>query len=278
MSFIVILIALLIERYFDWSHLRQWSWYTALERQVTQRLTGASPYVLLAAVLVPPILLVMLLQYVFSDLIFGFPWFVASLMIVLYCFGPKNLWADAYASINSVTSQPADKASETLRSTFNLNTANPLESIQQQLISQMIISANSRVFAIVFWYFIFGLPGALLYRLSAVSAQYSGVPAISATALKVQESLDWVSVRVLTFIFAIAGNFTRVLTCWRQRLSMGLDGNNLLITECGFAAITSDGEKIPEDGTLERSAVSLLDRAFIIVLIISFVLAFIRHA
>ncbi len=277
MSFIVILIALLIERYFDWSHLRQWGWYVALERLVTQKLSGVSPYVLLTAVLAPPILLVMFLQYMFSGLMFGFLWFVASLILVLFCFGPKNLWADAYASINSVTSQPADKASETLRSTFNVNTVNPMESVQQQLINQIIIAANQRVFAVVFWYFILGLPGALLYRLSAVSTQYSAVPAISAAALKVQESLDWVSVRVLTFIFAIAGNFTRVLACWRQRLSLGLDGNNLFITECGIAAITSDGEKIPEDGTLERSAVNLLDRAFIIVLIISFFLVFARH-
>lgn len=277
MSFIVILIALLVERYFDWSHLRQWSWYVGLERLVTQKLPGVSPNVLLAATLAPPILLVMVLQYVFSDFMFGFPWFVATLMIVLYCMGPKNLWADAYASINSVTSQPADKASETLRTTFNVNTANAMESIQQQLSNQIIIAANQRVFAVVFWYFILGLPGALLYRLSSVSSQYSAIPAVSALALKVQESLDWVSVRVLTFIFAIAGNFTRVLTCWRQRLSLGLDGNNLFITECGFAAITSDGEKIPEDGSLERSAVSLLDRAFIIVLIISFVLVFARH-
>ena len=53
---------------------------------------------------------------------------------------------------------------------------------------------------------------------------------------------------------------------------LGLEGNELLMTECGMAAITSEGEKYAEDGSLERSAVNLLDRAFVIVLVVALVL------
>lgn len=275
--FIVILIALLVERFFDWSHLRQWDWYTGLERMAAQKLPGASPYLVLGGVIVPSLLVLRILQSLLSRSIFGLGWFLLSLLVVLYCFGPKNLWADAFASISSLTSQGAEKSAETLQSTFNVNTANATESVQQQLTNQIIIAANQRVFAIVFWYLLLGLPGALCYRLANVSAHNSEMPDVSKAARQLQDAMDWLSVRALTFIFAIGGNFTRVLTCWRQRLTMGLDGNDIIMTECGLAAITGDNEKMPEDGALEKSAVSLLDRAFIITLIILFVLLLVAH-
>ncbi len=140
------------------------------------------------------------------------------------------------------------------------------ELLQQQLINQIVIAANQRLFAVVFWFSVLGLPGALLYRLVSVSTESTAGAEISASAQTVQDALDWIPVRILTFLFALGGNFTRVLACWRQRVWLGLDGNDLIVTECGLAAIAGDGEKFSDDGSMERSAVSLLDRVFIIVL------------
>ena len=47
MTFIVILIALLIERFFDWSHLRYWRWYVAYQRIIMQKIPSVSPYLIL---------------------------------------------------------------------------------------------------------------------------------------------------------------------------------------------------------------------------------------
>jgi len=53
MSFAALFIALLIERFFDCSHLRNWAWYAKYQRMVAQKLSGQSPYVVLAALAVP---------------------------------------------------------------------------------------------------------------------------------------------------------------------------------------------------------------------------------
>lgn len=273
-TFIVILVALLVERFFNWSHLRQWNWYGVFERKVMEKFPGASPYVILGATILPPVFGLLVMQLLFSSMAYGFPWLLVQLVVVLYCLGPKNLWADAFASITSLTSGSAQAAADTLKSTFNVKPTNQPGVLQQELTSQIVIAANERVFAVIFWYGFLGAPGALLYRMVSVSAETMAGSELGVTARYWQDVLDWLPARALTFCFALGGNFTRVLSCWRQRVSMGLEGNALLMTECGLAAITSEGEKYTEDGSLERHAVSMLDRVFIIVLVVSLLLCY----
>ena len=58
MSFIVHLIALLIERFFDWSHLRQWYWYSTYQRVIMKKIPGKTPYVTLAITIIPLLIVV----------------------------------------------------------------------------------------------------------------------------------------------------------------------------------------------------------------------------
>ena len=275
MTFIVVLVALLIERFFDWSHLRQWGWYGACERLVMQKIHGASPYIVLIGAILPLMAALVILQYVLVDVLYGFPWLVVQLFVLLYCFGPRNLWADAFAAMNAMTKGDAQTASDKLKSTFQIATPSQPETLQRELLNQIFIASNQRVFAVLFWYALLGLPGALLYRLINVSAQNTAGPEINAVARVLEMLLDWIPVRMLSFLFALGGNFTRVLNCWRKRVLLGLDGNDLLMSECGLAAITDDSDKIPQDGSLEKAAVSLLDRVFIIVLVITVAMVFI---
>jgi AmpE protein len=274
MTFIVILVTLLVERFFDWSHLRQWSWYGAYERTVIQKLSSSSPYLVLAGAILPLVVALVIIDHLTRDLIYGFPFLVFQLIALLYCYGPQNLWADSFASINTFTKDASPAGTEKLKATFNVSTGSDTESMQRQLISQIFIAANQRVFAVVFWFGVLGLPGALLYRLVSVSSTASTNPDINASARQVELLMDWIPARLLTFVFALAGNFTRVLQVWRQRAIQGAESNDVLLSECGMAAITTESEKIPQDGSLERSAIGLLDRVFIIVLVAVMVLVF----
>ncbi|HTM63712.1 MAG TPA: regulatory signaling modulator protein AmpE [Gammaproteobacteria bacterium] len=267
MIFIVVLVALLIERFFDWSHLRQWGWFGACERFVMQKIPGGSPYLVLAASIVPFMFAAGIGHYLFADVLYGFPWLLVQLAVVLYCFGPKNLWADSFAAMNAVSKGDAQAAADKLQSTFQVSVSQP-EALQKELINQLFISANQRIFAVVFWYVILGLPGALLYRLVAISSQVTTTPEINSPASTIMQILDWLPVRIFSFLFALGGNFTRVFTSWRKHVSMGLDGNDVLLSECGLAAVSGDSENLPRDGSLEKSAIGLLDRVFVIVLII----------
>jgi hypothetical protein len=73
----------------------------------------------------------------------------------------------------------------------------------------------------------------------------------------------------MTLLFALGGNFAQVLHCWRKKANLSLSGSNKFLVDCGSAALgQEDQDKFPVDGSVERGAVSLLDRAFIIGLVL----------
>jgi len=48
-----------------------------------------------------------------------------------------------------------------------------------------------------------------------------------------------------------------------------VDSNKTLLAECGTAAMgLDDHAQIPEDGSVEKSAINMLDRAFVIALVV----------
>lgn len=274
MMFIVIFVALLIERFFDWSHLRHWNWFTALQRHIVQRFPTLSPYLILFISIVPLLIIVSIVQYALSGVLYGFATLVFQIIVLLYCLGPKNLWADTFACINAMTQGDAKYASEQLKNSFGITESRYSQSLRRHLLSDIFIEANRRVFAIVFWFFILGPVGAVLYRAVTLSFTDTQLSDMAQSARSVEAVLDWVPVRLLTIIFALGGHFVQVLACWRKKAAMGLSSNETMLTECGEAALGVDEQTISTDGVTEKHAIGLLDRAFVITLVIVALLAF----
>ncbi len=273
MTFIVILIALLIERFFDWSHLRRWHWLAAFQRTVLQRMKTVSPYVTLALTIVPLLIVVFLIDAIVQNWLYGFVKLLFNLVILLYCFGPQNFWANAFAALNALTQGDAQLAADKLKLTFGIVNVGSTQSMHRQLLENLFIQAHRRVFAVVFWYFILGVVGAVVYRAIALSSTEASeqdvIPALSQPARWVETVLDWIPVRVFTFIFALGGHFVQVFTCWRKEALLGLQQNETMLVDCGIAALDNEMQgTLPEDGSAEKSAMGLLDRSFVIVLVI----------
>lgn len=274
MTFIVTLIALLIERFFDWSHLRQWRWYMAYQRMIARRLAGKSSYLILAATIIPLLIIIGLIGWAIRGSLYGFITLLFELFILIYCLGPRNLWADTFACINALTNGDAHFAADKLKASFNITEINDGPALHRSFLNTIFIEANRRIFAVIFWYLILGPIGAILYRcvaLAANEADSAEMPTdLTQSARRCEAILDWLPVRVLTFIFALGGHFVRVLSCWRKKVLQGLSSNDRLLTECGIEALGNQDEQgaIREDGSAEKNAISLLDRVFVIVLVI----------
>lgn len=270
MTFIVVLIGLLIERFFDWSHLRHWTWFSAYQRMIGQKLANKSAYLALAVSIIPLLLAVLAIEYFLQSWLYGFPNVIFKLLLLIYCLGPQNLWADSFACINALVQGDTQYAAEKLKSAFDITDTKYAQALHKHLLSRIFIEANRRVFAVIFWFTLLGPIGALLYRAICVSAQDSqkGMQSVTQDARKIESILDWPAVRLFTFIFALGGHFSHVLACWRRKVSSGLEGNEALLTECGIAALGyDDQDKIPEDGSVENNAISLLDRSFAIAIV-----------
>jgi membrane protein required for beta-lactamase induction len=93
-------------------------------------------------------------------------------------------------------------------------------------------------------------------------------PDLVQSASYVQDILNWIPVRLFTLFFALGGHFVNVLSCWRKKTTWGLTTNDKLLTECGIAALGDNEDTIAQDGSAGKSAIGLLDRAFVITLIV----------
>jgi membrane protein required for beta-lactamase induction len=275
MTFIEILIALLIERFFDWSHLRQWQWFPRYEQMISEKLSNQSASVLMAAVVIPLLLAVWLVNAVAGHLLFGFVGLLFNLLVLLYCLGPRNLWADGFASINTLIHGDS-YAADNVKTSLNMSDTSYSHAQRKAFLSMIFNQANSRVFAIVFWFALLGPVGAVMYRVITLAASAAGSASLVKAARQSLDILDWLPVRLLTFLFALGGHFVQVLTIWRKNVMLGAASNEALLEECGHAALGGDEQKLGQDGALERNAINLLDRSFVIMLVVMLVLVFVN--
>ena len=281
MSFTAIFIALLLERFivFNATPLRNWNWFGAYQRLITQKVTGQTPYVLLAAVVVPLLLGVVIVDLALSSLIFGFLKLIFSTAVILYCFGPRNLWVDIAICLDAMKEGDVAQLAEKLKMTFGINLDADTQGLHRQLLTRIFTQTNCRVFALVFWFGVAGLAGVIVYRLvtliAAEPASDDTSAALSTVARQVESYMDWPAIRALTFLFALGGNFNRVFSSWRGKVMLGPETNESLLIDCGMSALNSAAqETIPVDGSAEKEEVTLIDRSLAIMLVILAVLVF----
>lgn len=235
MTFIITLISLAIERFFHWSHLRHWRWFNTYQQWLSHSRVNRLPsLVLFILALLPFTLLVGLINHFLDNWLYGILKIVFGIVILLYCLGPANLWVQA----------------------------------NRQNQQSIFILANERVLAVVFWFVVLGPVGAVLYR--SIALMSNGSPlGLTQTAKKIQQCLDWLPIRIFTFIFALGGHFSRVFACWKKTVLKGPETNDAMLAGCGQAALdVKESEPVSADGLAEREAMIFLDRVLIISLVI----------
>jgi AmpE protein len=266
MTFIITLISLLIERFFDWNHLRQWRWFTRYQAWVGVRFATWSPPLILLISLILPILVVALINHLLTGVLFGSLKLIFGVIILVYSFGPTNFWAQFYTCVTAFHKEEPQVAMEKVNALFGITVPQDPQGFHNMFTGALFIEANRRIFAVLFWFLLLGPAGALLYRMTDL-CRVKGI-SVAPVAAKFQRVLDWLPVRVLTFFFALGGHFTQVMHIWKHSLFSSTAMNDNLLSECGIAALdVIDNRHFPEDGTAEQEALSLLDRTFVIALV-----------
>src|SRR6185312_7955704 len=106
MMFIITLISLVIERFFHWSHLRQWRWFNAYQRWLSHSRLGRLPAILLLVLsLLPLALLVGVINSLLDDWLYGILKILFGIVVLLYCMGPVNLWVQVYRCMTQLNKE-----------------------------------------------------------------------------------------------------------------------------------------------------------------------------
>ena len=179
--------------------------------------------------LVPPLLLVVLIQWGLHAPWLGLLGFLYYVAVLVYAWGPRDLDVDVEAVIDS--HEEAGRRDAIARLWPSDET--PRDD-GPALVEAVFSSALRRWFGVLFWFAVLGPFGAILFRLVgfACEGEYAQrlPPATAAGARGLRAVLEWPVAQLMTWSMALVGNFDVVLQAWR-----GAGGAELQL-DTGFLA------------------------------------------
>jgi len=133
--------------------------------------------------------------------------------------------------------------------------------------ASLIWMSHEHLFAILFWFSFFDVPGAVLYRLTLAALESHSGKKASAELQWLHGVLAWVPVRLLGFVFALVGNFNETLNYFLKHGMARWDANQSFLVGCADAALTVDGAKATPESHLNATQ-QLLTRSVVVVLVV----------
>lgn len=280
MTLLVIVISLFIERVWTTlAELRSFAWFERL----VDRLAGndsarssAGIFAVLAVMALP--LFAVVVAHVLLVKIFAVLGLIFTMLVVLFCLGPRDLDADVHHFLNAWERGDEDKAQRYARQVYG-ETAEPVEmgSLGRPVVEGILVAAHERWFGVIFWFVILGPLGALWYRLACVlrdkCLRRAEEDAFKDGALLMHHILAWIPVRLTLLSYAMTGSFGDTLEALRKEdygwKSDWLVNNHLLLIHGGLGALQLEQELAADETRLVgashvRAALGLVLRTLIL--------------
>lgn len=193
---------------------------------------------LLLAVL-PPLLLVLLFQLALDEPMLGIPALLFAVLVLLYCWGPRDLDLDVDTIVQAPDAESRRKAAAAL---FPEGQAASLE--PARLVEAVFRNAMRRWFGLLFWFMVLGPFGALLYRLTVLAVDGPGARVLPAETLAgarvLLAILEWPVAQLMTLAVALVGDFDAVLDAWRGAGGASFDLDAPFLDAVARASVKSD--------------------------------------
>jgi AmpE protein len=198
--------------------LRRFGWFRDWLAWLSSRLTGNPLHRGTAGILVSlglPLLAVGLVQALLDGRFYGLPGFAFALIVLFWCWGPRDLDLDVDAVAEAPDIERRRAAAAELHGPDR-----PAALDAPSLVEGVFRGALERWFGVLLWFVLLGPVGALLYRLAQVGAMRAcgeALPEAHADAYRrLHAILDWPAAQLATLGLALAGNFDAVLGAWRR--------------------------------------------------------------
>lgn len=276
MSLITVLLGVFLEHFVGYlDDFRKADWFRRYVQWLGARIGGLAEGPLgVFLALAGPLALLWLVVGLIDGVMLGLLEIVLGVVVLLYCFGPKDLEAEVDAFVEAHAMGDAER----LRRVAADLAGEPLPEepvARARAVARGIFSeAHGRTFAVLFWFIVLGPLGAALYRL----ARWLGEPDMGPESMRTAARrwvaiLDWAPARLTALSYALTGRFEEGLTILRGHLFPGWEGladsNQSLLREVGAQSINLDealGEEL--DATdlslLAESAMNLLTRSLVV--------------
>jgi AmpE protein len=229
--------------------LRQFHWYGQWLRWWDQQFPEPGfwrgPYGI-ALALVPPLLVLSLLQWLLQAPLFGLPGLLFAIAVLVYAWGPRDLDVDVEAIIDAHDPQTRQEAMSRLWPQAGVASADG-----PALVEAVFQNALRRWFGVLFWFLLLGPVGALLYRLVALAAQDRFAvllpPQTLAGAQRLLAVLEWPVAQLMTLSMALVGNFDTVYHAWRAARGNTWELGTSFLGQAARASVRCELEEESQD-------------------------------
>ena len=257
MNLIALLIGLVVERLAtQLFHLRRLRW---LDRvidsgfRMAERLANwpaLIPVILLGIVLALPVFAV---KFILGDSLLGFPYLLLAVVVLFFSLGPQDIGEDVDEYCKAVEDGDPDRIRFTAKNIMETDAPDDDLERVQRVEEAVCVQANNRLFAVIFWFVVFGPIGAWAYRATDLIRRRAVFAAVRdeesdgiadrnrMAAVTLHGWLAWIPARLTAIGYAAAGNFDTALGAWRAPTAHKADSlserNESLLARVGVAAL-----------------------------------------
>ncbi len=223
MIFLSILIALVLERTVpQLVDFRKFNWLNDYNRWMVDVLHVESmgTWLSLAVLLSPLIVISWIISAMFENALFGLFELAFNVAIIFVCIGPQLLdkQVDQYldALEIGVNEQSNLKAEEITGNATGENLSTQVTQVCQSIFTE----ANTRIYAVLFWFTLLGPVAAILYRLLEQLLRRGYLPnSLSNLKQSIRYLvgwIDWLPAHLTYFAYMVTGSFEDGLQAFRQ--------------------------------------------------------------
>lgn len=261
MNLIALLTGLVVERLATrFFHLRRMHW---LEKMIdtgfrqAERIPHWPALIPITAIVVALVIPVAIAVFAFGDSLFGLPYFVLSVAVLFFSFGPQDIGEDVDMYCDAIEEGDEQRIQYTAKAIIEGDVPADDYARIQKVEESIFVQANNRLFAIIFWFIVFGPLGAWAYRsadqvrrravfcVNRKEEPDSTTESIRDAAVELHGWLAWVPARLTAIGYAAAGHFDAAVGAWRapsEQASDSIpDSNDHLLARVGISALVFEG-------------------------------------
>lgn len=180
---------------------RQWHAY---DTWLARLRDGTELARVLLAVLLPTLVVLAIATLLRGSMFGDLLWLLFALLILGFCLGEVEPDVDAVL-------QEAEARGVAMRTLCRDAGCDESDS-DIDLVEIAVMAALRRRFGVIFWFFVLGPAGAVLYRLAQRLAR-EGEP--RGASVRLASALDWLPAHLMTLAMALASDFDNVARAWR---------------------------------------------------------------
>ena len=162
-----------------------------------------------------PLIVLLLLNQVLISALGSTGSFLLSLVVLVYCFGPRDLDTDVAKVVEA--DSDVDRA-QALDRILHRPAPEDADQARAAAVEGVFLEALRRWFGIIFWFAVLGILGAFLYRLVdwLVNENHNLTDEQLGLFTRLLQIMDWPAAQLMTLSLAIATDFDSVFTAWKR--------------------------------------------------------------